>query len=92
MYEYTSNIDEPTHLYLNGKSYDEEVTETPKVGTSEVWYVINLTEDNHPLHIHLGLFVVLDQREIVKIDELKACLMKMNDPVKCHVDKYGIIK
>ncbi|KAE9450962.1 hypothetical protein C3L33_17150, partial [Rhododendron williamsianum] len=35
MYEYTSDIDEPTHLYLNGKSYEKPVTETPKVGTTE---------------------------------------------------------
>ncbi|XP_077243944.1 multicopper oxidase LPR1-like [Tasmannia lanceolata] len=88
MYEYTSPTDEPTHLYLNGKSYDEPVTETPRAGSTEVWNVINLTEDNHPLHIHLGLFVVLEQRELVKVDELKDCMMKNNDPIKCHIDKY----
>ncbi|TKY50951.1 Multicopper oxidase LPR2 [Spatholobus suberectus] len=72
MYEYVSDIDEPTHLYLNAKPYEAPVTETPKEGSTEVWYVINLTEDNHPLHIHLGLFKVLDQTELVKLDEFKA--------------------
>ncbi|KAI3961080.1 hypothetical protein MKW92_002666 [Papaver armeniacum] len=90
MYEYTSSIDEPTHLYLNGKSYDEKVTETPKIGTSEIWYVINLTEDNHPLHIHLGLFTVRDRKEIVNLDEFKECMTKNNDPIKCNVSKYAI--
>lgn len=89
MYEYTSPIDEPTHLYINGKSYDDPVTETPKTGTSEVWNVINLTEDNHPLHIHLGLFKVLDQIEIVNVDEFKECMMKYNDAIKCEVGKYA---
>lgn len=89
MYEYTSNIDEPIHLYLNGKPYDAAVTETPKAGSTEVWYVINLTDDNHPLHIHLGLFKVLDQTELVKSDEFKDCMMKFNDAVKCHVDKHS---
>ncbi|RDX83783.1 Multicopper oxidase LPR1, partial [Mucuna pruriens] len=91
MYEYTSDIDEPTHLYLNGKPYEAPVTETPKEGSTEVWYVINLTEDNHPLHIHLGLFKVLDQTELVKqkLDEFKECMMKINDAVKCHVEKYA---
>ncbi|KAK9091706.1 hypothetical protein Sjap_024883 [Stephania japonica] len=89
MYEYTSSTDEPTHLYLNGKSYDEPATEIVKVGSTEVWDVINLTEDNHPLHIHLGLLGALEQRELVNIDEFKECMMKMNDAMKCHVEKYA---
>ncbi|XP_027151313.1 multicopper oxidase LPR2 [Coffea eugenioides] len=89
MYEYTSNIDEPTHLYINGKPFEAPVTEMPKVGSSEIWYVINLTEDNHPLHIHLGLFVVLDQTELAKEDEFKDCMLKYNDAIKCHVSKYA---
>lgn len=89
MYEYTANADEPTHLYINGKPYEAPVTETPKVGTSEIWYVINLTDDNHPLHIHLGLFVVLDQTELVKEDEFKDCMLKHNDAIECHVSKYA---
>lgn len=88
MYEYTSDIDEPTHLYINGKSYEEPATEVPKVGTTEVWNVINLTEDNHPLHIHLGLFVVLDQRELVNVDEFRECMLKINDAKKCDINKY----
>lgn len=89
MYEYTSDIDEPIHLYLNAKPYEAPVTEIAKVGSSEVWYVINLTDDNHPLHIHLGLFKVLDQTELVKSDEFKDCMTKNNDAVKCHVDEHA---
>ncbi|KAF5202531.1 Multicopper oxidase lpr1 [Thalictrum thalictroides] len=88
MYEYTSSTDEPTHLYLNGKSYDEPATEIPKAGTSEIWNVINLTEDNHPLHIHLGMFVALEQTELVKVAEFKECMNTMNDAIKCNIDKY----
>jgi spore coat protein A, manganese oxidase len=42
-------------LNLNGVRFDEDppVTETPKVGTIEDWYYINLTEDTHPMHPHL---------------------------------------
>lgn len=89
LYEYTSDIDEPTHLYINGKSYESPVTETPKVGSTEIWHVINLTEDNHPMHIHLGLFVTLDQTELVDVDKFKECMTKINDAVKCGVDKYA---
>ncbi|XP_059655413.1 multicopper oxidase LPR1-like [Cornus florida] len=89
MYEYTSDIGEPTHLYMNGKSYEAPATETPKVGATEVWNVINLTGDNHPMHIHLGLFVVLDQTEIVKVDEFRDCMNKLNDAIKCQINKYA---
>ncbi|XVF85332.1 hypothetical protein PTKIN_Ptkin17bG0109300 [Pterospermum kingtungense] len=89
MYEYTSDVDEPTHLYINGKPYEAPVTETPKEGTSEIWNVINLTKDNHPMHIHLGLFTVLDQTELVKEEEFKECMSKMNDAIKCQVSKYA---
>lgn len=88
MYEYTTEDDEPTHLYLNAKPYDAPVTETPRVGSTEVWYVINLTEDNHPLHIHLGLFRVLDQTALVKPEEFTECMTKKNDAVKCHLQKH----
>ncbi|PKU68676.1 multicopper oxidase LPR2 [Dendrobium catenatum] len=89
MFEYESATGEPTHLYINGKPYDAPVTETPRSGTSEVWHVINLTDDNHPLHIHLGLFVVLEQRELVEVEKLKDCMMRINDVDKCRLKDHA---
>ncbi|KAJ6801412.1 multicopper oxidase LPR2-like [Iris pallida] len=89
MYEFESATGEPIHLLLNNKTFDDPVTETPKEGTSEIWYVINLTEDNHPLHVHLGLFVVLEQKELEDLDEFKDCMMKMNDAVGCHLGQHA---
>lgn len=89
MNEYLSSTGNPTHLYLNAKSFEAPVTETPKVGTTELWYVINLTGDNHPFHIHLGLFVAMDQIELVNVEEFKSCMAIMNDAVKCQLSKYA---
>ncbi|XP_023538288.1 multicopper oxidase LPR2-like isoform X2 [Cucurbita pepo subsp. pepo] len=89
MYEYTSDIDEPIHLYINGKRYEAPVTEKPKVGSTEIWYVINLTEDNHPLHIHLGLLAALDQTELVRLEEFKDCMTRKNDAVKCKIEQHA---
>lgn len=89
MYEYTSPSDEPTHLFINGLSFDAPVTEHPKVGSSEIWYVINLTEDNHPLHVHLGLFVVREQIKLLDFDKFKDCMVDMNDAVKCNIHKHA---
>ncbi|OMO88072.1 Multicopper oxidase, type 1 [Corchorus olitorius] len=88
-YMHTIGIDDPTHLYINGKPYDAPATETPKAGTSEIWNVINLAEDTHPMHIHLGLFKVLDQTELVNEDEFKECMLKKNDAIKCQISKYA---
>ncbi|KAK8957843.1 hypothetical protein KSP39_PZI001249 [Platanthera zijinensis] len=89
MYEYESATGNPVHLYLNGLPFEAQATEKPRSGTSEVWHVINLTQDNHPLHIHLGLFVVLEQRELVDVQAFKNCMMKINDAQACHVEKHA---
>ncbi|GAB2279998.1 Multicopper oxidase lpr2 [Dionaea muscipula] len=90
LYEYESAEGEPTHLYINGLSYDDPVTEEPRVGSSELWYLINLTDDNHPLHIHLALFAVLEQTELLEEEEFKECMMnKLKDAKLCQVEKHA---
>jgi spore coat protein A len=37
-------------------------TETPNLNATEVWEFINLTEDTHPIHMHLVHFEVLDRQ------------------------------
>jgi hypothetical protein len=31
---------------------DLPATETPAAGTTEVWQILNLTADTHPIHFH----------------------------------------
>jgi FtsP/CotA-like multicopper oxidase with cupredoxin domain len=89
MYEYTKNgTDEPTHLYLNALSYMDPVTETPREGSSEIWDVINLTDDNHPLHVHLAVFAVLEQRSLRRVDEFKDCMTRRNDARACGIERH----
>jgi spore coat protein A, manganese oxidase len=38
------------------------VSETPREGTTEVWEIINLTPDSHPIHTHLAQFQVLNRQ------------------------------
>ena len=40
-------------LQINGVPFEYDVTETPKQGTYELWNIINLTVDAHPIHPHL---------------------------------------
>ncbi|XP_073000331.1 multicopper oxidase LPR1 homolog 2-like [Typha latifolia] len=90
MYEYESVTGEPTHLYLNAKSFSEPATETPREGTTEIWSVINLTDDNHPLHIHLGVFKVLEQRGLKDAEGFEKCMKDINDAIRCHVEDHAI--
>ncbi len=37
------------------------VTERPRLGDTEIWRILNLTVDAHPVHLHLVQFEVLDR-------------------------------
>ena len=60
--EFDNVLDEPdTHL-LNGARWHDPVTENPVIDTTEIWSLINLTDDTHPIHLHLVRFQILDRR------------------------------
>jgi spore coat protein A len=42
-----------------------QATENPQVGATEIWEVANLTEDAHPIHIHLIQFQVINRQNMV---------------------------
>jgi spore coat protein A, manganese oxidase len=50
-------------MLLDNKRWDAPITENPKLGSTEIWYLINLTDDTHPIHIHLIDFQILDRRD-----------------------------
>jgi len=49
-------------VFINGKGYDEPVTEIVKLGSIEKWRFINSTEDAHPMHLHLVQFQILERQ------------------------------
>jgi spore coat protein A len=60
--EYLDKIGNSMLMLLNRKRWHEPVTETPRLGTTEIWEFVNLTEDTHPMHLHLVRFQILDRR------------------------------
>ncbi|HEY3839281.1 MAG TPA: multicopper oxidase domain-containing protein [Bryobacteraceae bacterium] len=52
----------PMIMTLNGSGWHDPVTEKPVIDTVEIWSLINLTEDTHPIHLHLVQFQILDRR------------------------------
>jgi len=49
-------------MLLNNKHWHEPVTEQPRLNSTEIWEFVNLTEDVHPMHLHLVRFQLLDRR------------------------------
>jgi FtsP/CotA-like multicopper oxidase with cupredoxin domain len=78
-----------TGMLINAVPFDAPVTEIAKQGTSEIWHVINLSTESHPLHIHLALFTILNHTHLVNVDKFTDCMTKMNDSLKCDIDKYA---
>jgi spore coat protein A len=49
-------------MLINGKRYDDPVTEFVKLGSTEKWRFINTTDDAHPMHLHLVQFQILSRQ------------------------------
>jgi spore coat protein A len=46
-----------------GLRWDDAITEELRAGDTEIWSVINATEDAHPIHLHLVQFQILDRQD-----------------------------
>ncbi len=55
---------EPDVHLLDGKRWHEPVSENPVLDTTEIWELMNLTDDSHPIHLHLVRFQLLDRRPL----------------------------
>ena len=53
----------PLGALLNGTPFLSGVTENPTLGTTEVWEVVNMTADTHPIHLHLVQFQLLSRQK-----------------------------
>ncbi|NID15596.1 multicopper oxidase family protein [Luteibacter yeojuensis] len=60
--EYSDCVATPMLMLLNGKRWHDPVTEKVRLGSTETWRLVNLTEDTHPIHLHLVRFQILDRR------------------------------
>jgi spore coat protein A len=69
----------PLEVLLNNTNFDgtmaanikrdfrNGVTEEPRIGSTELWEIVNITADAHPIHMHLAQFQILN-RETLDID------------------------
>ena len=62
LHEYQDEAARPMVMLLNRKHWHEPTTEKPRLNSTEIWEFVNLTEDTHPMHLHLVRFQILDRR------------------------------
>jgi spore coat protein A len=60
--DYQNRLGRSSIMLLNGAHWDMPVTETPLLNTTEIWSFVNLTDDSHPIHLHMVRFQLLDRR------------------------------
>lgn len=65
----------PVKVFVNNTGWDgtasagiaavfpDGISEKPKVGATELWEIINLTIDAHPIHTHLSQFQILNRED-----------------------------
>jgi len=60
--EFVTKTGNPAMLLLNASHWKLPVTEKPVLGSTEIWTLINPTDDSHPIHLHLVRFQILDRQ------------------------------
>ena len=63
--EYVNKTGNPVMLLLNASHWKMPITEKPVLGSTEIWTLINPTNDSHPIHLHLVRFQILDRQTYV---------------------------
>ena len=60
--ENMDNVARSMGMLLNNTPWHAPITEKPVLHSVEIWELVNLTEDSHPIHLHLVRFQILDRR------------------------------
>jgi spore coat protein A len=60
--EVDDEVMRPVTMLLNNTHWNMPVTEKPVLDSTEIWNLINTTDDSHPIHLHLVRFQILDRR------------------------------
>jgi len=79
--EYRDLTGNTTLMLLNKSYWHMPVTEKPVLNTTEIWTIVNPTDDSHPIHLHLVRFQILDRRRFEPFAFQTAGELKYTGPV-----------
>jgi spore coat protein A len=73
-------VAESMGMLLNKTPWHMPITEKPVLDTTEIWELLNLTEDTHPIHLHLVRFQILDRRRFDTFQYQTAGTLRYTSP------------
>lgn len=77
-------------LSLNGKTWNDPITEKPVLGSTEIWSLANTLTDVHPFHLHQAQFQVLDRRVFDVLEYRKSGnLVYLSDAILPEANEMG---
>ncbi len=47
---------------LGDKRWSDPISEDPRLGSTEIWSLVNVTEEAHPIHLHLAHFELINRQ------------------------------
>ena len=80
--ERMDDIQRSMGMLLNNTPWHAPITETPTLGTTEIWELVNLTDDSHPIHLHLVRLQILDRRRFDTFEYQAKGTLRFTGPVQ----------
>jgi spore coat protein A len=78
--EQENMVAESMGMLLNKTPWHMPVTEKPVLNTTEIWEFVNLTDDVHPIHLHMVRFQILDRRRFDGFEYMTTGRLRFTGP------------
>jgi FtsP/CotA-like multicopper oxidase with cupredoxin domain len=74
-------------LLLDGQTWSAPISEKPELGSTEDWVIVNPTMNNHPIHVHLIQFQIVQRQAFAFFSYMDDWTKLNGDPPLNHTTK-----
>jgi spore coat protein A len=79
--ERMDDVQRSLEMLLNNTPWHAPVTEKSVLNSTEIWELVNLTDDSHPIHLHMVRFQILDRQRFDAFHFQEKGEMRFTGPV-----------